>query len=277
MKKSKVLHNGTLYISPIGNHIIRVSIIDNRMGNDTTIIENIGWVWDYIKYSILPIIVSGIVAFLIVRWGKLKTHPILPIQFNFKLPWLCVPPDYEKRQFESINPPFIAKEQYNILSLGPPTDPLSVYSTLKYEWHFALKEENRWGKFVRLELDYKGLELDYNKSITLGKELGPWYPEKADNGHYFNRDTAFSGLEVWWVFYFKDNRKKKNHCKCRKFFFNYSKYENIKNSNWEPLRNEDQYNCDYNWGFTCKNHEDKVCENCPFKKYIEILNKKRKW
>ncbi len=183
-----------------------------------------------------------------------KEHPQLLIKFSQSTAW------FGKEIDIGIN----KKPPFNMLSIQPPSDENIFYSTEKLEWHF-LREDRRWRFINKLNLNIPMGELNYKRANNLGTDLGPWHPYLASNGKIFSPLMCGIGSEVWWIFYFKDNYKGKNQCKCRRFKFTHP--------NWETVG--DQHTNHYRkllW-----DDGERICKTCPFKKYINELNKKRDW
>ncbi len=225
--------------------------------------------WEYLEHPLtiitISLIFSGMVSYVVARWVKLsKKHPELPIQFKYWPPWYGVKPELEARLFKHNYLGINQKLNYHILSIRPPNDDDAYYSTKNYEFHFALGNENGYYKFNRLDLDYSAGELNYKHANNLGNDSGPWYPHKATNGDIFKSENIKNGFIVWWVFYFKDNYKEKNHCKCRKYRFTGTEWKKIDN----------QHNYHYGWGLAA---DDQACNSCPFKEYISHICKQRNW
>ena len=220
-------------------------------------------VWGQENMLEIVAIVISIIALIItiwsVRWGKLyKIHPKLLLMFRRRYVWNPFIEDSDKKSWYEEHKDVLEKyEKHDILSIRPPSDVDISYSTNKYEWHYSFPPFN---DFNRPDREYPYKRLDYHQGMLYKGGCGPWYIYLNENK---DKDLEQKRLEkigkVWWIFYFKDDYRGKNHCYCNSF--------KLANGQWNEIH--DQKSCHYGLIYDTDNDD---CKSCYFKKYIKEPN-----
>lgn len=218
--------------------------------------------WDVLKDCVI-VLLAGIISY-IVSWkvskgvANIKNPPSFPIYFKIRNIYIDkTTPDPEKDEDWMVkNQKILLNAPDNpILNIQPPMTKDNVYSTSKYCWFASIPSDNN--DFIRLNVDYSTRELNYDWADREGVYLGPWFPEAHQGAEIiFQPKNIEKCGKAWWIFYFTDNYKFKNHCYCLKFSF--------EGDNWEPIGEQKR-----NHYRTLKDNGDWACLRCPFKKFIK--------
>jgi len=229
------------------------------MANRTGIIdESISIISAPVGMLIIGVVVGSLVTYYFgVRLKMFKKIPNFSIRFGRDEWWYPTMEEGKTGKWIEENADWLYDyPKHDILSIKPPTDLSDIFNSKLYKWFYSFPP---YQKIERFERDCIEQNIHYSRGAEFDNGCDVWY---VDRGNSEEKDLKQERLTkvggIWWIFYFLDDDKGREHCYCTRFF-----YDNDMEG-WDIER--DLLKRHYGIYGLLHNTERRRCWKCPFKK-----------